>query len=144
MKRKFLAALVGILCCMSVFSVFACSKSVSKITDMKRFSDMQKTADRIDVEFDNHSGRAYEFSIENAKDIAEIMEILFSESLVNLKGSYPPGNNTYITVIQGENEYTLSVRINKENKNYYSFASNALETKINDIARANGAFDGVE
>lgn len=144
MKKIWITIIIGVMCFMSMFALAACSKSISKITDIARYSDMQKVTERIDVEFDNNSGKAFFFSITEETEITEIMELLFSETLIDLKSDYPPGDNTYLTIVQGEKNYTLSVRANKENKNYYSFKTNTLQTKINAIARERGAYDGVE
>lgn len=145
MKKIFSVAIIGIISCMLIFSFAACStKNISKITDMERFSDMQKKADRIDVEFDNHSGKAFLFSIEKTDDISEILDLLFEENLIKLNGEFPPGDNTYLIIIQDEKEYRLSVRVNKEKKNYYAFETNTLQTKIADMAREKGAYEGVE
>ena len=129
---------------MSMFALASCSKSISNITDIARYSDMQKVAERIDVKFDNNSGQPFFFSITKENEITEIMELLFSETLINLKSDYPYGDNTYLTIVQNEKNYTLSVRVNKENKNYYAFKTSALQTKINAIARERGAYKDVD
>ncbi len=144
MKKIWITIIIGVMCIMSMFALASCSKSISNITDIARYSDMQKVAERIDVKFDNNSGQPFFFSITKENEITEIMELLFSETLINLKSDYPYGDNTYLTIVQNEKNYTLSVRVNKENKNYYAFKTSALQTKINAIARERGAYKDVD
>ena len=51
------------------------------------------------------------------------------------------GDNTYISIIQGEHKYNLHLLMNKEGKNYYSFAMADLQNKINELARNAGAYN---
>lgn len=125
-----------------LFATVGCSntKSVVHITDMERFYDMQETADSIDVEFDNHTGKPFKFTVEDENVIAEIMNIILTDELNNLGKEFPPGDNTFITIHQGEKSYSLSVRINSEKDIYYAFSFD-LQSKIIDLATARGAYD---
>lgn len=131
-----------LLLCIMLFTIAGCSdaNSIEYITDLERFSDMQQTADSIDVKFDNHTGKPFKFTIEDENDIAEIMNIVLSDKLKNLGKELPPGDNTFITIHQEEKAYSLSVRINDEKDTYYAF-SDKLQNKIIDLAIARGAYD---
>lgn len=141
--KKLLIPLLLIISCM--FALVGCSNPVKHITDMERFADMQESADSIEVEFDNYTGKPYMFTIEDENDIAEIMNIVLTEELNNIgKGDIPPGDNTFIIIHQGEKSYSLSVRINSEKGTYYAFATDKLQSKIIALATAWGAFESVE
>ncbi len=128
-----------------MFALAGCSDPIKHITDMERFADMQETADSIDVEFDNYTGKPFKFTIENENDIAEIMNIVLTEELNNLwNGAIQPGDNTFITIHQCEKSYSLSVRINSEKDTNYSFATDKLQSKIIALATAFGAFESAE
>lgn len=108
---------------------------------MERFADLHKTADSIEVEFDNHTGKPFKFTVEDKNEIAEIMNIILNEELNNVgKGLPPVGDNTWITIHQGEKSYRLSVRYNIEKDIYYGF-SFELQSKIIELATARGAYD---
>ncbi|MCH5196387.1 MAG: hypothetical protein J1F28_06720 [Oscillospiraceae bacterium] len=142
MKKVFITLVAAALGCLLLLS--GCSKKISSITDIERYSDMQKNADKIDVKFDNYSGEPFRFTITNEDDLEEIMEILFSETLSYLGEEFPVGDNTFITIYQGEKSYSLSVRFISENEKYYGFSPAKLQPKIKAIATALGAFDNVE
>lgn len=140
MKAK---KLIILLFFIALFAMVGCSttKSVEYITDFERFADMQETADSIDVEFDNHTGRSFKFTLEDENDIADIMNIVLTEELTNIGNGLPPvGDNTQITIHQGEKSYTLSVRHNREKDTYYAFSFD-LQSKVIDLATARGAYD---
>ncbi|MCI9407230.1 MAG: hypothetical protein HFK06_02615 [Clostridia bacterium] len=138
--KKLLISLL--LLCIMLFAIAGCSdtNSIEHITDMERFSDMQQTTDSIDVKFDNHTGKPFNFTIEAENDIAKIMNIVLSDKLKNLGKEFPPGDNTYITIHQEKKAYSLSVRINNEKDTYYAF-SDKLQNKIIELAIAQGAYD---
>lgn len=116
------------------------AKTIVHITDMERYADMQESADSIDVEFDNHTGKPFKFTVEDENDIAEIMNIVLTEELNNLGKEFPFGDNTSITIHQGEKSYSLSVQINSEKDIYYGFSFDLL-SKIIELAVARGAYD---
>ena len=53
---------------------------------------------------------------------------------------FPTGDNTFLTVCQGDRKYTLSDRFISEKGKYYMFSAD-LHHKIREIAREKGAFD---
>ena len=132
----FAVLLVAILSC--------CSKEIKVITDFSKFADMKREADRIEVTFDNHSGAPFYFTIEDQAEIDEIIDIIFSSGFNNLGDEPYAGDNTSLKIVQGEKEYSVHFRINKEGKNYYSFSTMDLQNKIVELARAAGAYDGVD
>lgn len=138
--KKLIITLLLLLSCMFAFT--ACSNPIKHITDMERFADMQETAASIEVEFDNHTGKPFKFTVDDENDIAKIMNIVLTEELNNIgKGDIPPGDNTFITIRQGEKSYSLSLRINSEKGTYYSFATDRLQSKIIDLATERDAYD---
>ena len=139
MKRILLMIFAGLL----LVSVVSCGKEITVITDFSKFADMKRETDRIEVTFDNHSGEPFYFTIEEQADIEEIMDIIFSSEFNNLGDEPFAGDNTSLKIIQGEKEYGLHFRINKEGKNYYAFSSMELQNKIVELARAVGAYDGI-
>lgn len=148
--KKFLASIVAtLLSCIFLFAVVGCAGNISFITDIERFSDMQKQADKIDVDFDNATKEGFEFAITDENEIAEIMEIIFSETLTNDHDPYfASPNDTSIMIYQGEKTYSLGVRYIDENSARYYFrfyfSTSRLEKKITELATARGAFDSVE
>ena len=140
--RKLLAlalAVVTLLCCL-----VGCAKEVNTITDFSKLADMTKDGTgKIEVTFDNHSGEPFYFDIEDQEDIEDIMDIIFSSSFGSKQKEVNPGDNTSITVIQGEKEYHIHARVNKEGQYYYSFSTTDLQTKLQELAREAGAFDNV-
>lgn len=137
--KKLLIPLLLLISCM--LALAGCSNPIKHITDMERFADMRETADSIDVEFDNHTGKPFKFTIEDENDIAEIMNIVLTEELANTGKDLPPvGDNTFITIHQGDKSYSLSVRYNNEKDNYYGFSFD-LQSKIIELATAQGAYD---
>lgn len=142
--KKYLALFLTFitLSCLLLFS--GCLEKISFITDIERYSDMQKQADKIDVEFDNYSGETFRFTVTSEDDLEEIMEILFSETLSYSGKEFPVGDNTFIKIYQGEKTYNLSVRFISENEKYYVFSTKKLQSKITALATALGAFEGVE
>ena len=113
---------------------------ISTITDFKRFADMSRDTDRIDVTFDTLSGYPFYFTIEDSNDIEEVMNIIFSSSLNKLGEEVNDGNHTYIKIVQGDDTYTMSVSSNKEGKYYYSFSSTDLADKITILAIEAGVY----
>lgn len=141
--KKFILAFICFLCLsITIISMAGCSnaKTIVHITDMERFADMRETADSIDVEFDNHTGKPFKFTVEDVNDIADIMNIVLTEELVNNGKDFLDGDNTNIIIHQGEKSYRLSVRINSEKDNYYTFASDKLQSKIIELATEQGAY----
>lgn len=141
--KKFISALICFLCLMVMLAMAGCTntKPITNITEFERFSDMQQTSDVIDVEFDNHTGKPFNFTINNKSDIQEIMNIVLTEELVDIGKDFPPGDNTFITIHQGEKSYNLSTRINSENGSNYAFSTDKLQSKIIDLATIQGAYD---
>lgn len=128
-----------------LFCFVGCAKEVNTITDFSKFSDMtQDGTDKIEVTFDNYSGYPFYFTIEAQEDIEEIMDIIFSSSFTKMKKEVNGGDHTSIKIIQGEKEYNLHAFMNKEGQYYYSFSSTDLQTKLQELAREAGAFEGVE
>lgn len=146
MKNK-INLLVSVVCIV-IFCIAlqACSQSkIEKITDIPRFSEMtQDGTEKINVEFDNNTGEPFYFTIEDDATITEIIGMIFDAELENKGKELYDGDNTYITVIQGDKEYRLSVRMNKEKDNYYSFKNSDLQDKVYALARDAGAYDNGE
>ena len=69
---------------------------------------------------------------------------LFSSTFKNMGKEPFDGNHTYISIIQGEHKYDLHLLMNKEGKYYYSFATDDLQNKINELARNAGAYNNTE
>ncbi len=140
--KKIISAIICFLCLViTIVSLAGCSNPIKHITDMERFADMQESADSIEVEFDNHTGKPFKFTIEDENDIAEIMNIVLTEELANMGKDYPPvGDNTWIIIHQGEKSYRLSVRYNSEKDVYYGYSFD-LQSKIIELATARGAYD---
>ena len=136
MKLKALSAVI--VCCLA-FSLFGCGIEIKSITDFSEYADMTRETDKIEVTFDNDSGSPFYFTIEKQEDIRQIMSIVFSSTFKNMGKEPFDGNHTYISIIQGEHKYDLHLLMNKEGKNYYSFATDDLQNKINELAR-NGSF----
>ena len=121
------------------------NKEVNSITDFSKFSDMtQDGTSKIEVTFDNYSGYPFYFTIEEQKDIDEIMDIIFSSSFTKMGKEVNAGDHTSMKIIQGEKEYQLHAFMNKEGQYYYSFSNTDLLTKIQELAREAGAFDNIE
>lgn len=144
--KKFITAVFAVLSsCILLFSSVGCSDEISSITDVEWYSDMRKQTDKIDVDFDNDTQEIFKFSITDEEEIGEIMEIIFSDTLLDLgKQLKPPGNNTYITIYQGEKAYILSVLYIEVGDKLYAFSTRALSNKIYALASAQGAFDNAE
>ncbi|MBQ7913856.1 MAG: hypothetical protein IJ308_09025, partial [Clostridia bacterium] len=107
---------------------------VKTITDIERYADMKQEADKIEVEFDNNTGVPVLFTIEDQNEIQEIMQLIFDAELVDRGKEMYDGDNTNIAIIQGDKEYRMSVRMNKENDRYYAFATDDLQVKIRTLA----------
>lgn len=138
MKKVFAAGLSVVLGCVFLAAIAGCSKNISSITDFKRYSDLQSRADKIDVQFDNHTGTPFEFSVTDEADLKEIMEILLSEKLRRFDGIFD-GDHTVLVLYQGEKTYSVSVHANRENEVYYGFSTSKLRDKIASLAAAMGA-----
>lgn len=141
MKLKALSAVI--VCCLA-FSLFGCSKEIKSITDFSEYADMTRETDKIEVTFDNNSGSPFYFTIEKQEDIRQIMSIVFSSTFKNMGKEPFDGNHTYISIIQGEHKYDLHLLMNKEGKYYYSFATDDLQNKINELARNADAYNNTE
>lgn len=142
MSKTIISTVLTALICLSLFAVAGCSDGISiiYITDIKDFSDIQSNTDKIEIDFDNHTGKPFKFTIDDKVTINQIMDIVLHDKLTNIGKEFPPGDNTFMTVYQGENAYRLSVRVNGANGNYYAFSSD-LQSKIIDLAIAQGAYD---
>lgn len=145
MRKSFISITISAMLCFILFLFAGCSntaKEVSTITDIELYSDMKSEAEKIEVKFDNNSGKYFEFTIENKNEIADIMNIVINDKLNNLgKGAVAPGNNTSFTIYQGEKAYGVSLRGVEANGNRYGFSSTELQSKITDLAIAQGAYD---
>lgn len=141
--KKFISAVFAVLLsCILPVALIGCSDNISSVTDIERFSDMQKQTDKIDVDFDNATGEGFKFSITDAQEIEAIMDIIFSDTLSDLgKQPCPPGSNSSITIYQGEKSYCLSTLYIAVNGNLYTFSTRDLSDKIYNLAAAQGAFD---
>ncbi len=130
---------------LDILDSVSCAKEVNTITDFSKFSNMtQDGTDKIEVTFDNYSGYPFYFNIEDQENIDEIMDIIFSSSFTKMGKEVNAGDHTSIKIIQGEKEYNLHAFMNKEGQYYYSFSTTELQTKLQELAREAGAFDGVE
>ncbi len=126
MKKPIILCLALVL----VFSMAGCGQKIEKITDFERFDSMTKETDRIDVTYDNNSGVPYYFSIIDQAEVDAVMEIIFS-SVVEDAGNEPmAGDNTSLKIHQGNNQYSLHFRVNKEGEKYYNFVTDELQKKI--------------
>ncbi len=124
--------------------IFGCASSVEKITDIERFKQMTAQTDRIDVDFDNYTGKSFEFSITDKTQIEEIMDMVLNTPLKDMGTDSPfDGGHTSITIVQGEKEFTLNINVFKGGKHFYSFTVKDLQTKIRQLATEVGAFNGV-
>ena len=143
MKKIFSLVFTFILFVCLVGSV-GCAKEVNSITDFSKFADMtQDGTDKIEVTFDNYSGYPFYFTIEKREDIDEIMHIIFSSSFTKMEKELNGGDHTSMRIIQGEKEYSLHVFMNKEGRYYYAFSTTDLQMKLQELARAAGAFEEV-
>lgn len=134
-------ALNAVIVCCFAFSLFGCSKEIKSITDFSEYANMTWETDKIEVMLDNNSGSPFYFTIERQEDIRQIMSIVFSSTFKNMGKEPFDGNHTYISIIQGEHKYDLHLLMNKEGNYYYSFATDDLQNKINELARNAGAYN---
>lgn len=143
MKKVFLQLIVAVLGLILCFSLSACGgDDIEKFIDISRYSAMTlEGTDKIEVEFDNNTGTPFYFTIDEEETICEIMDIVINATVTAKDGDLWAGDNTYIKIIQGNNEYRLSVRANKENSTFYYFDDSALQDKIYDLARQAGAYE---
>lgn len=143
MKKRWVWLLSVGLCFVLGFSLVACGENdIEKLTDISRFSSMTADGtDRIDVEFDNNTGSSFNFSLTEEETICDVMDIVINAKVYAKDGDLWAGDNTSITIVQGDDEYSLSVRANKENGTFYYFESSALQDKINELARLAGAYE---
>ena len=128
----------------TILGVNDTKEKIGTITDFSRFSNMKQEADRIDVTFDNNSGIPFYFTIEDAKDIDEIMNIIFTTPLENMGSEVNDSDHTSIRIFQGEKEYAMHVGSNKEGENYYTFSTCELQDKIIELARKAGDYEDIE
>lgn len=143
MKKRLLWLLSVVFCFVLCVSLVACGgDNIKKLTDISRFSSMTiDGTDRIDVEFDNNTGSSFDFSITEEDTICDVMDIVINAEVYAKDGDLWAGDNTSITIVQGSNEYHLSVRANKENGTFYYFENSDLQDKINELARLAGAYE---
>ena len=144
----------GLIAMITLFSLFSCAylfggendanKEINTITDFSKYANMTRETDKIEVTFDNYTGKPFCFTIEDKQDIDEIMNIVFSASFVNRGNELFAGDNTSITIIQGDAKYTLGVNGSREGKNFYAFSTQELHGKIRELARKAGAYYAVE
>jgi len=128
-KRLFIFIVLAAVLCL-VLSACGGDK-ITKLTDMPRYSTMTSTdTDRIDVEFDNHTGKPFCFTIDDEETICDIMDIVINAEVTAKKGDLMAGDNTYIKIVQGDITYSLSVRANKEDNTFYYFNDSSLQDKI--------------
>ena len=124
-----------------ILTLCSCSKEINNINDFSKFSSMTIETDKIDVTFDNYSGSPFYFTIDNQEEINEIMDIIFSSSFTKMKNEVNGGDHTSLKIYQKDKEYNLHCFMNKEGRYYYSFSTNELQIKINELAIEAGAFD---
>ncbi len=143
MKKFLFAAISVALGCTLLLSFAGCSKDLSSIREIERFSDMQDWADKIEVDFDNGTQDGYSFTITDEEEIAEIMRIIFNTSLSygGKENEIPPMGNTFLTVYQGEKTYTLGHRFIPDGETYYAFQTNELADQMTLLAEKYGAFE---
>lgn len=145
MKKFLIVFIIVILSFTLLVATVGCTKNISSITDVKRFADMQKTADKIEVDFENGRPGGFKFTITDEGEIEEVMNALFSSTLHKESDGarVPPGANTVIRIYQGEKMYKLNQHYVFENGSLYH-VSNELGSQIYKLARAHGAFDDEE
>ncbi len=136
--KKIIAILAVIVL---LFSFVGCGKQITKITNFERFSTMSKGADKIEVEFDNNTGVPFYFTITDRSEIDAIMDIVFSSAVEDAGKEPMAGDNTSFTIFQGEKEYRMSFRVNKEGSKYYNFVTADLQDKIRELATNAGAYN---
>lgn len=138
---------IKVLLCVYIcfFAVFftGCAKEINTITDFSKYMDMTTETDKIEVTFDNYSGFPFYFTIEDKEDIDAIMNIIFSSSFENRGSESFAADNTTICIVQGNKEFNMHVRFNKEGKNYYAFTTAELQNKIKKLAEKAGAYDDI-
>ena len=145
--KKLIALVLALVCVLGLVSCVSGNneneKEVNTITDFSKFSDMTKDGtDKIDVTFDNNTGVPFYFTIEEKEDIDEIMNIIFSSSFE--KCGEMNGSHTSLNIIQGEKEYKMHISTNKEGNNNYSFSTEDLFWKIQELGEVAGAYDNVK
>ena len=143
MKKKFpriISIILGAIFCLSFTSCDG--DDIEKLTDISRYSTMTpEGTEEIEVEFDNNTGTLFYFTIEDEETICEIMDIVINAGVDAKDGDPWDGDNTYINIVQGNNEYRLSVRANKEKDTFYYFDEPDLQNKIIELAREAGAYE---
>lgn len=131
-----------LLICIFAFTCTACASGVKNINDFYNYKTLTKdNTDKIEVNFDNYTGKTFHFDITDPEEIAEIMDIIFTEKFIKMDKGFFAGGNTYIVIIQGSKSYNVNVSINKNGLNFYKFESNDLQAKIIELARKAGAFN---
>lgn len=145
MRKSYISIIVSAMLYFAMFLFAGCSNTsndVITITDIEYYSDMQMEADRIEVKFDNSTGNYFKFTIDNKNDITDIMNIVLNDKLNNLGNeAIAPTDNTSFTVYQGEKAYSIALNGVMANGNHYAFSSIDLQSKITDLAIAQGAYD---
>ncbi|MDE5728944.1 MAG: hypothetical protein K2I20_02065 [Clostridia bacterium] len=136
--KKFLTPLI--LVCIALFAAVGCA-GVEVITDIAGYENFQRGGDKIDVVFENGTQSGFEFTIEDKDEIDEIVNLALTTRLNNAgKRPFAPGQNTYITIYQGEKSYNLNVVGVTSGEYLYVFATTDLNDKIRDMAERLGAF----
>ncbi len=118
-----------------------CEKDITKITDFERFADLTENTDRIEVTFDNNTGVPFYFTISDEDEITEVMQVLLSAQLKDAGKVPMAGDNTSFTIYQGEKQYSMSFRVNKEGDHYYTFSDSSLQDILRELAREAGAYE---
>lgn len=143
MRKVFISVLATLFFALLLFS--GCTRTekiITAITDIGYYADMRAEADRIEVKLDNHTGKPFNFVIENKNDIDYIMNIVLNVKLKNLgSGNIAPQDNTSFVIYQGEKVYGVSLSGVTVNGRHYAFSSTELQLKIHDLAIAQGAYD---
>ena len=116
----------------------ALAKSKS-ITDFSEFDGMTRTADKIEIDYwDIDTDSTTRLTVENQEDIAEIMDIIFTETHYELNRAEHLGNSHVIYIYQGEKIYSLRSNCNLLDGSIYTTPENDLNEKILALAEEAG------
>ena len=136
-------SLISTIC--TAFLLCSCSSNKEVITELSKYKNLSKNIEKIDVQFDNYSGKPFLFSITDNSTITEVMDIIFSQKLIYQgRDSKFAGDNTFITLYEKETTYNMSVSFIEDDGIYYKFSTHDLSDKIDSLAREAGAFENVE
>ena len=130
MKKFLIVLVIVILSFVLLVATVGCTKNIPSITDVNRFADMQKTADKI-VVHGGYEPTPIDYTITDKAEIEEIMDTVFSTTLrKEPAGSIvPPVDDIVIKIYQGEKIFELNVFYIFENGRIYLLSS-ALRDKI--------------